>query len=321
MGTRPGSQVRQANSPEVDDGLKGAPSNSSVLSGGPVRPRLSDFSPVAFAIVFGAILMAYSGIYLEIELRPFPQRAALILWLYSGVAFAVANVGTLTLAFVYIWARWRDVPRNIRIYLCMIVVAASGVTCFIFSYSSSGGGVPRDLMIGLREIPGFKTVLLVHNLLAVASIATLTIAVVLVTWKIREKESEALGEALQQVRNLMYSSAILLALTVFQLNRLLAAGVESTPAGAPLVGAFSLGTGLVFTLLLFLIFATPSLAAAQRVQELMAAAAKEKDFNKELWLLQNQLPGAPLQHFATVGSILLPLASGLLSESLMSGLA
>ena len=170
------------------------------------------------------------------------------------------------------------------------------------------------LLAQTLNIAGMANLLILHDASAVVVITALAAAVVSVGWNIQNLSGKDLGLAVKRIQILAYSGTFLLALTVFEFNRLTVWATSATKEMTSLVGAFSIGTGLVFTFFLFLIFVPPSLQGAARIQALMATASENEDFDKDLWLLRNELPSSPLQHLATIGSFLLPVASGLLSN-------
>lgn len=274
------------------------------------------FAPTFFSIIFCLVAILHLPLFSENEIKHVNIRGPFVIWIYSSIGVALAGLATVSVAVMYIRSGWSQVPAYIRYGTGVLLALAGAVIIPLITKNYLPEFSQRDLLGLDTQTPGVVVTLFLHDLLALTATAAVVMALTLVSWRIAEKSAEELGEALQGIRNLVYISATQLALTVFEVNRLFACAATNSAERTQIANAFTVGTGLVFTLLLFLIFGPPSYQGATQLQKLMSIAAEEKGFKRETWLLKNQLPGAPLQHLATIGSIFLPLASGLLSQSL-----
>jgi hypothetical protein len=269
-----------------------------------------------FTVLLGLALLVHVPTYRASLEMPPADRAAVISWIYSSVAVMLGGTWALLLSFQIVRRCWPRAPKRLKFGVIGALFITMVLSFIFISKAGFGDGIAREYV---ATVPGVHLILLFLDVLSASVVAMFSYAIVLVTWDIDTQTTKRLGLAIQWIRNLMYSGAVLLALTVFEVNRLLTADTIQVPDESSLVGAFSFGTGLIFTLLLFFIFGPAVLAAEDRLRKLLADAAGQDGFEKESWMIRHQLVSAPIQYLTAIGSIALPLASAVLSSLLTAG--
>jgi len=273
-----------------------------------------------FALLFGLLVLAHTPAYFASADQPVERRAAVILWCFSSLAEAVSICACLLAAGSIIVDFWKELRARSRTVLLIVLSAAFAIGVWRIWASPIGGRVIQELMRPVLCLHASIPVI-VRTLTALefVSIASLCLAVVLLGWNIAEKSTSEIAPRIHRMRLLLYSSSAFLGLAVFKLNRWLDCGVifSKPESGARLVIAYSLGAGLAFASLLFLVFGPLAVQASARLHDLAAAASQqESDFKLEVWRVRNVLPEAPLQDLASIGAALFPIIIAVITGKL-----
>jgi hypothetical protein len=165
-------------------------------------------------------------------------------------------------------------------------------------------------VLNLPSLIPVKVIVRTLSILEFLTIVSLCLAVVFLGWDITKKSISELAPRIHRIRLLLYLSSAFLGMAVFKINRWVDCGVifSQPEGGASLVTAYSLGAGLAFAALLFLVFGPANIQISARLDGLAAAASQEdSDFKAEVWRVRHGLPEAPLQDLVSLGAALFPI--------------
>lgn len=274
-----------------------------------------NLAPLLLTALFGLLLLAYAPMYIswgETQVA----RAELISWLYASLATSAIYAVAFYVVLRHLANYWKAAPPTARNTFTAAISFFLMGTLIVISHTSTTGGLANNLLDHLMRNPTVGRIVSQHGLCAASYIGLINIAIFLMSWGLQQLDARRLGMVLRDIRTLMYSSAAVMALTVFQFNRLIAWGAVYKGAGEAVVAAYTVGTGLIFSLLLLFIFGPSMFTADRRLGELLAAATIDTKLDKEIWLIKNNISVVPFQEITALTGFALPLLSALASNAI-----
>ena len=240
-----------------------------------------------------------------------------LLWSSASIGLDISIVWCLCIAFLVIRDLWAGLTREQRLAL----LAANGSVAGAAVLSQMIAVLPEARFVETlpRSIRGItQPFVRINNAGVVLAVVMLVTAACLLSVEPSEDHHHArLADRMRWFRVTFYSAATLLGLGVYAVFRLFQWGDRFAEHTEAQPSSLATASGMVFTMLLAVVFLPPALLLNQRVRSLMkVAAAQEEEFQKDVWVARHDLGEQPLQTLGNYVALLAPAATGLLTQML-----
>ncbi len=277
--------------------------------------NLLSFTPLLAFLAIALLQGSYSLVFLA-ETHGIETEKEKLLWCASAITFDAAILTSALVSGLVLRRFSRAESRRFRLILyssliLLLIVLALGI--FIKNVETPAGDSVLGQLKGV--VPNIGIVLKINNRLAWFSGILMVASASLLIHRSEKANARELGSRLRYFRAAMYSGSALLAAGIVEIYQLYKwAEAATAPNNVQFLSTvLPVAAGFLFSAFLVAIFLPPAIFLDNRYRNLTSqAAAEDPEFNKENWLLQNDLSASPLRVFSSYLAALLPVAAGLL---------
>ena len=287
-----------------------------------IRPILVVGAALIYCIFLWCILRTgdFPGLEGKIDLQ---QRYRLkVIWaaLYFALTCSLAWHIINSLETCWIFCKCFSKQWMLRLLSLFLLVNFIGYGCIIWHYISFGGKASDEVVskiTSMDAVPVDKLTAASNCLALTAILLTIAVACFL-SRQLTFLTIRSVKQNIDRFMSSLYSAAILLAIGLSEISALYRWGfhfaIVEDAGKSSVADGFSFSAGLLFSLLLVLIYVPVSLTHhAQLEAVLRRKAHRDLTFDTGKWLQRNGLKSPPLP---MVGVLLVPLVTGVLNSVL-----
>lgn len=303
---------------------------------------MGPFLPAIGALLWGGLLCLYYkwlgmdtlmgslSTFLEQITGNLAAQQNALLWergklLFGTASFAlcIALLWNTVVSYLIIRKQLHDQPKTSNVMGAVMFFFNSLAWLFLLREDLGFGGAAANKMLQILAERGAPVLDITRlaNLLAATTI-TLIIGSVATLLLSRKGELKEAGQRIQAYTLSIYSTGILLGLGIFEIFSLFpwAASTfsfDKDNSVLALARAFPICAGIVFSLLMVLIYLPAALVQHNWLKVQFAKAKKvPPDITLDKWLNQQGLPASPLNIFGSYVAMLLPFGTGMITKLL-----
>lgn len=290
-----------------------------------MKRSLTDWIPIiGAAIALGLFIAYYALLDMRIgDLAEVRREQGKILWGSSAFALDLAMFWCIAASSVAIYQHSSSFKRSHNfVILLSFGLLFLFLTPFVNDISGRAG---NTLLINIENsrVPHVRDIVNFNNILAVLVVILFVLALVFITRGVEESRAELVSEKIHWFNLLLYSGAVILAITVYEVYSLfnwaasLEVDIHRREELQSFASSIAIAGGIVFSSLLMLIVVPPAIKLNLRLGVLMSEAVDpEVEFDPQKWLIRQRIETTPLRSLTSYVALLLPIATGFLTKVL-----